>query len=69
MKKATIDTMNFVCITYKGFIKKYIFNSNQTSESLANNEYFVSDMPYRFHELASKFLDQKVDHVQCVEFK
>ena len=60
-----IDTGVSVC----NELKKYIFNSNQTSESLANNEYFVSDMPYRFHELASKFLDQKVDHVQCVEFK
>ena len=60
-----IDTGVSVC----NELKKYIFNSNQTSESLANNEYFFSDMPYRFHELASKFLDQKVDHVQCVEFK
>lgn len=34
-----------------------------------DHEYYVSDMPYRFHELASKFLDHKVDNVQCVEFK
>ena len=33
------------------------------------HEYYVSDMPYRFHQLASKFLEQQVDNVQCVEFK
>jgi len=44
-------------------------NSTSTQEAKPNHEYYVSDMPYRFHELASKFLDHKVDHVQCVEFK
>ena len=34
-----------------------------------SHEYYVSDMPYRFHELASKFLDHQVNNVQCVEFK
>jgi len=35
----------------------------------SDNQYYVSDMPYRFHELASKFLKQKGIEVQCVEFK
>jgi len=60
-----IDTGVSVC----NELKKYIIDSNQINESITTNEYYVSDMPYRFHELASKFLDQKVDHVQCVEFK
>ena len=60
-----IDTGISVC----NELKKYIMDLNQTNESISTNEYFVSDMPYRFHDLASKFLDQKVDHVQCVEFK
>ena len=60
-----IDTGVSVC----NELKKYIIDSNQINESITTNEYYVSDMPYRFHELASKFLDQKVNHVQCVEFK
>ena len=42
-------------------------NSNLTT-FISNNEYYVSDMPYRFHKLASKFLKHKVHNVQCIEF-
>ena len=50
-------------------LKNIIGRNSQRNYSTPKHEYYVSDMPYRFHELASKFLDQKVDDVRCVEFK
>lgn len=50
-------------------IKKIIsFNKSKSQKFINNNEYYVSDFPYRFHELATKFLEHEVSNVQCVEF-
>ena len=39
-------------------------NSNNKKQS---NEYYVSDLPYRFNDLASKFLNNPIKNVQQVE--
>ena len=50
-------------------IQKIIPLNISTSKTfINNNEYYVSDFPYRFHELATKFLEHEVSNVQCVEF-
>jgi len=50
-------------------LKNIIGVNSQSNTFIPKHEYYVSDMPYRFHELASKFLDQQVDDVRCVDFK
>jgi len=49
-------------------IKKLIPDAFRSNKFINNNEYYVSDFPYRFHELATKFLEHEVLNVQCVEF-
>jgi len=63
-----------ICIIDTGLsvskdLEKIIKSDNSLDDLMPTNEYYVSDMPYRFHELASKFLDQKVNNVKCVTFK
>ena len=41
-------------------------SDNTINNHLYKTEYFVSDVPYRFHELASKFLKYKVSNVKQV---
>ena len=60
-----IDTGKAISKKLNSLLPKIVPSSNTT----LNHEYYVSDMPYRFHELASKFLKHKVKDVQCIEFK
>ena len=50
-------------------IKKIIPpDTSKSQKFINNNEYYVSDFPYRFHELATKFLEHEVSDVKCIEF-
>ena len=70
--KKVIDSNIFIIDTGVAVSKdlmNIIDTKTQDSHVTLKHEYYVSDMPYRFHELASKFLDQKVNNVRCVEFR
>ena len=70
--KRVINNQIFIINTGKAISKRLnslLPNTTSSNNIKSNHEYYVSDMPYRFHELASKFLKQKVKNVQCVEFK
>ena len=70
--KRVIDSNIFIIDTGVAVSKdlmNIIDTKTQHSNITFKHEYYVSDMPYRFHELASKFLDQKVNNVRCVEFR
>ena len=47
-------------------LSQVISNTKVTNEK-QSNEYYVSDLPYRFNDLASKFLNHPIDNVQQVE--
>ncbi len=70
--KKVIDSNIFIIDTGVA-VSKDLMNIIDTKAKNSNvtlkHEYYVSDMPYRFHELASKFLDKKVNNVRCVEFR
>ena len=44
-------------------IKNLIITSNELKDI---DEYYVSDIPYRFNELASKFLQRKIKEINHV---
>ena len=70
--KRVINNQIFIINTGEAISKKLnslLPNTDQSNNIKLNHEYYVSDMPYRFHELASKFLKHRVKDVQCVEFK
>jgi len=49
-------------------VSKLVPRTCKSTQFINNNEYYVSDLPYRFHELATKFLEHEVLDVKCVEF-
>ena len=51
-------------ITISNKLKTII--SNESHEN-SDNEYYVSDLPYRFNALASKFLNQTINDVQQIK--
>ena len=48
----------------RSVIKNLIKTSN---ESQFTDKYYVSDIPYRFNELASKFLQRKIKGINHVQ--
>ncbi len=42
-------------------------NDQKTLDNKRETKYFVSDVPYRFNELASKFLKYKISGVKQIE--
>ena len=58
-----VDTGLSICNQLKTMFRTYSFNKCDNSI----NEYYVSDLPYRFNDLASKFLNQEIHHVEQVQ--
>lgn len=54
-------------LSISGELSQVISNVNPNNEK-QSNEYYVSDLPYRFNDLASKFLNHPIDNVQQVQF-
>ena len=58
-----VNTGLSICNQLKSILNELNFNENIDSR----NEYYVSDLPYRFNQLASKFLNQQIRKVQQIE--
>ena len=56
-----VDTGLSICNELKPILNESNNNIN------SDNEYYVSDMPYRFNQLASKFLNKKINKVEQIE--
>tara|TARA_B100001123_G_C15284862_1_gene1015264 strand:+ start:1226 stop:2032 length:807 start_codon:yes stop_codon:yes gene_type:complete len=65
--KETINN-NIQIINTGSSISIALSNIVTNSENISNTstQYYVSDLPYRFNDLASKFLNSPIDHVQQI---